>query len=133
MARLLLRDSSPVRAMARLYRFGAMQTCYLSTNFQASLGRFLRPALLLLFCFLQTAQAGFQTLWEIGSEDNLPKYNFDPRHGLAWPNWRNDPAPGQVTRSPGDPQYSATSNPPSDDDFYLTGFYPAGFNALTND
>src|SRR3954467_14145418 len=79
------------------------------------------------------ARGQFQLLWEIGTEINPPQLYFDPRHGFVWMNWRNDPAPGQVTRLPGDPQYSPTNNPAADDDFYMAGFYPAGFNHLTND
>ncbi len=72
-------------------------------------------------------------MWLIGSEDNPLEFTFNPRHGFAWANWRNDPPPGQVTRLPGDPDYQPTNNPAADDDFYLAGFYPAGFNGLTND
>jgi uncharacterized protein (DUF1800 family) len=111
-----------------------MQACYLSTTLMRFRRRSLRFVLALISGFIPLlAHAEFQTLWEIGSEDNPLSYNFTPRHGLAWLNWNNDPAPGQVTRLLGDPLYSPTNNPKADDDFYLTGFYPAGFNFLTND
>src|SRR4051812_42172137 len=102
-----------------------MQTCCLNTRLTRLRGRFLRSLLCLAF-FLPwaTARAGFQTLWLIGSEDNPAQFTFAPRHGFAWPNWNNDPAPGQVTRVPGDSQYSSTNNPKADDDFYMAGFYP---------
>ena len=87
----------------------------------------------MFFLLCAKAHAAFQTLWEIGSEDNPVNFGFDPRHGFSWLNWINDPAPGQVTRLPGDPQYNPTNNPKADDDFYMAGFYPAGFNSLTND
>ncbi|MEN9677948.1 MAG: hypothetical protein RIS76_3844, partial [Verrucomicrobiota bacterium] len=43
----------------------------------------------------------------------------------------NDLPPGRVTRLVGDPQYDAATNPGPDDDWYTTGTYPSGFNALT--
>jgi uncharacterized protein (DUF1800 family) len=79
------------------------------------------------------SKAQFQPLWLIGSEDNPVQFTLDTPNGFAPQNWRNDPPPGQVTRLPGDPDYQPTNNPAADDDFYMAGFYPAGFNGLTND
>src|SRR4051812_7541297 len=96
--------------------------------------RRITPFLGLLLLFLPPlARADYQTLWLIGDEYNPIQFGIDPRHGFAWGNWANNPAPGAVTRLPGDPLYSPTNNPRADDDFYLAGFYPAGFNGLTND
>jgi uncharacterized protein (DUF1800 family) len=77
-------------------------------------------------------RAEFRLLWEIGTEENPVQFGFDVRHGFAGANRINDPPPGEVTRLPGDPQYNPTNHPPVDDDFYLAGFYPAGFNRLTS-
>jgi hypothetical protein len=85
--------------------------------------------LLLLFAF--ESRADYQTLWLIGGEYNPVQFLFDVRYGFAGANWVNDPAPGAVTRLPGDPLYNSTNNPGADDDFYLAGYYPAGFNGLT--
>src|ERR1051326_8762735 len=119
--------------MRPLYRFGAMQTCCLSTRLTRLRGRFLRSLLCLTF-FLSWARAhaSFQTLWLIGNEDNPVQYSLAPRNGFSWFNANNDPAPGQVTRLPGDPQCNPTNNPRADDDFYMAGFYPSGFNFLTD-
>src|SRR6266704_3244717 len=86
-----------------------------------------------LLSLQSVSRAEFQFLWEIGTEENPPQINFDVRHGFAHVNWYNDPPPGQVTRLPGDPDYNPTNNPIADDDFYMAGFFPAGFNGLTND
>src|SRR5215831_18749777 len=78
----------------------------------------IRSLLTVITLFVALAgQAQFQTLWEIGGEDNPVQFGFDPRYGFSWPNWRNDPPPGQVTRLPGDPDYQLTNNPAADDDF----------------
>ena len=42
-----------------------------------------------------------------------------------------DAAPGLVTRTTSDWLYNGMSNPLADDDYYLPGVYPAGFNGLT--
>jgi len=86
----------------------------------------------ILFVGTLNARAGFQLLWQIGGDDNPVQSNYDPRHGFAWGNQKNDQAPGEVTRLPGDPLYNPIYNPAADDDFYEAGTYPAGFNGLTN-
>src|SRR5882672_4583947 len=122
-----------------------MRIFYRSEEFDASgRGKFCCPIfsaiwtkknlLLAILLLLGTAaRAEFHLLWEIGTEENPPQVNFDVRHGFSTGNRVSKPAPGQVTRLPGDPQYNPTNNPTADDDFYLAGFYPRGFNALTND
>src|SRR6266576_2982707 len=88
---------------------------------------------MLLFAASLRSHAEFQLLWQIGSDDNPAQDSFTARHGFAWASTTNQPAPGQVTRLPGDPLYDPVNNPKSDDDFYEAGTYPAGFNGLTND
>ena len=56
----------------------------------------------------------------------IPYAEFQPQNN------RNDPPPGQVTRVAGDPQYNPLTNPGRDDDFYVRGIYPPGFNSLTS-
>ncbi len=90
-------------------------------------------SLIILFIGTLNARAGFDLLWQIGGDDNPVQSNYEPRHGFSWSNLKNDPAPGEVTRLPGDPLYDPANNPMSDDDFYEAGIYPAGFNGLTND
>src|SRR5262245_14349158 len=86
---------------------------------------------LLLLLAPSPSRADYQTLWLIGGEYNPAQFGFDVHYGFAGANWVNDPAPGAVTRLPGDPFYNPTNNPRADDDFYLAGSYPAGFNGLT--
>ncbi|MBX3734689.1 MAG: PQQ-dependent sugar dehydrogenase [Verrucomicrobiae bacterium] len=75
--------------------------------------------------------------WDIGQEDPVDGNSANGRNPPFWEfrqeNGRADAAPGRVTRDPGDPQYAAASNPGVDDDYYLAGFYPAGFNRLPAD
>src|SRR5437588_1507445 len=78
-------------------------------------------------------RAEFQTLWLIGGEDNPAQFSFNLRHGFSPANDINDPPPGKVTRLPGDPLFDPVNNPLADDDFYLAGLYPAGFNGLVGD
>jgi uncharacterized protein (DUF1800 family) len=95
-----------------------------------------RISLLLLGILLlapAVSRGEFQVLWLIGGEDNPIQFGFDLRYGFAAANRVNDPPPGAVTRLPGDPLYNPTNNPAADDDFYEAGFYPSGFNGLTND
>lgn len=70
-------------------------------------------------------------VWQIGTDDDPDVEPYQPSGEFSVENGRNDPAPGGVTRLPGDPQYDPNLNPPADDDFYFQGVYPAGFNALT--
>lgn len=75
------------------------------------------------------AESG-RTVWQIGT-DNVPtEVPYDPAAEFSIQNGRNDPAPGLVTRIPGDPEFNAGTNPGADDDFYFAGYYPAGFNGL---
>ena len=66
-----------------------------------------------------------QWQWTIGVRNAVPSHAE-----FAIENGRADPAPGKVTRLPGDPQYATASNPTADDDFYFAGLYPIGFNGL---
>jgi len=66
----------------------------------------------------------------IGEDDDpdqtpyLPYDEFRPQNDL------NDPPPGRATRPPEDPDHIAAGNPGADDDFYVRGNYPKGFNGL---
>ncbi|MBL9174700.1 MAG: cadherin repeat domain-containing protein, partial [Verrucomicrobiales bacterium] len=72
-----------------------------------------------------------RTLWQIGV-DSPPGTTAPATFAeFSLQNGRTDPAPGFVTRLPGDPEYVANTNPGADDDFYFSGNYPAGFNGLT--
>ncbi|MCW5557616.1 MAG: chitobiase/beta-hexosaminidase C-terminal domain-containing protein [Verrucomicrobiae bacterium] len=70
-------------------------------------------------------------VWQIGTDDDPGVAPYQPSGEFSTENGRNDPAPGAVTRLPGDPQYDPDANPSADDDFYFLGVYPAGFNGLT--
>ncbi|MFO1458695.1 MAG: putative Ig domain-containing protein [Verrucomicrobiota bacterium] len=70
-------------------------------------------------------------VWQIGVDDNPAVPPYDPSREFSPENRANDPAPGAVTRLPGDPLYVLATNPTADDDFYTAGRYPAGFNGLT--
>jgi uncharacterized protein (DUF1800 family) len=73
-----------------------------------------------------------QTLWQIGVDDLPTVLPYRPTFEFSIENGRNDARPGKVTRLPGDPEYVAATNPMADDDFYIAGTYPIGFNGLTN-
>ncbi|MEN9678813.1 MAG: hypothetical protein RIS76_4709, partial [Verrucomicrobiota bacterium] len=77
------------------------------------------------------AHAGFLTVWQVGTDSSPLPLGAYPTSEFSVENSRNDPPPGLVTRLPGDPRYSATSNPSADDDFYFAGNFPVGFNGLT--
>jgi len=64
--------------------------------------------------------------------DDLPSSGRAPFGEFVEENHRNDPAPGNVTRLPGDPHHDPDANPSADDDHYLKGEYPSGFNNLAN-
>ncbi|MBX3731534.1 MAG: cadherin-like domain-containing protein [Verrucomicrobiae bacterium] len=83
------------------------------------------------FGFVPNPAPTWSTLWQIGVDDDPAVLPYGPFKEFSQENGRNDAPPGQVTRLPGDPQYSATANPTADDDFYIAGTYPAGFNGLT--
>jgi len=77
-----------------------------------------------------------RTHWLIGAADRAadspPGVPYEPYKEFAVENALVDTPPGAVTRSPGDPEYDANNNPGPDDDFYLDGWYPAGFNRLAS-
>ncbi|MBN8246829.1 MAG: CotH kinase family protein, partial [Verrucomicrobia bacterium] len=70
-----------------------------------------------------------RTVWQIGTDQ---VGSADPSAEFTLQNGKNDPAPGMVTRLAGDPQLNPNPalNPSADDDFYFSGVYPSGFNAL---
>jgi hypothetical protein len=72
-----------------------------------------------------------RALWEIGTDapPNSDATTIFGEFGRA--NSLNDPAPGFVTRRPGDFLYVRETNPEPDDDYYFAGVYPPGFNALS--
>jgi hypothetical protein len=72
----------------------------------------------------------FKLLWQIGLDDSPTSVPYVPYGEFSIENRVDDAAPGRVTRIPGDPLYSATTNPDRDDDYYCKGVYPVGFNGL---
>src|SRR4051794_19468556 len=76
-------------------------------------------------------QAQLQPVWQIGVDDDPFQSGYNPTHEFSQENFINDLPPGKVTRLPGDPLYNAATNPTADDDFYLAGTFPVGFNNLT--
>jgi hypothetical protein len=85
----------------------------------------------LLLLFAATAVAEPQIIWQIGIDDDPFASGYNAAGEFSVENYSNDNRPGKVTRMPGDPLYNATNNPAADDDFYLAGTYPSGFNGLT--
>lgn len=69
-------------------------------------------------------------VWQIGTDDNPSTTPYRPYVEFGIENGQNDIRPGKVTRLPGDPEYVGPTNPAADDDFYLAGIYPSGFNGL---
>ncbi|MEN9675122.1 MAG: hypothetical protein RIS76_1018, partial [Verrucomicrobiota bacterium] len=67
---------------------------------------------------------------QVGIDDDPQVIPYIPYREFQSENNRNDPAPGRVTRLPGDPEYDAGANPSAEDDFYVRGIYPDRFNAL---
>src|SRR5688572_22922913 len=86
----------------------------------------------LLTLVATTLRAEPQPFWQIGVDEDPFQSGYSPTDEFSSENYVNDLRPGKVTRLPGDPLYNAANNPTADDDFYLAGTYPAGFNALTN-
>lgn len=78
-----------------------------------------------------TAPAQLHLVWQIGQDEDPFASGYAPTDEFSQENFQNDPRPGRVTRLPGDPLYNAGNNPGRDDDFYLAGTYPIGFNGLT--
>ena len=66
------------------------------------------------------ATADLQTVWRIGVDGDPYQSGYDPTGEFSQENGLNDPRPGQVTRLPGDPLYSGSTNA-ADDDFYCAG------------
>lgn len=71
------------------------------------------------------------TVWQIGDDEDPFLQGYSPANEFSQESYTNNPPPGQVTRLPGDPLYNASNNPARDDDHYLAGAYPSGFNGLT--
>jgi uncharacterized protein (DUF1800 family) len=90
----------------------------------------LRAICLIFLAAFSPGQAAMSSWWQVGLDDSphSPNYNATAEFGAE--NNQNDAAPGRVTRRPEDPLYLPASNPGPDDDFYLAGTYPAGFNRL---
>ena len=72
----------------------------------------------------------FRVAWQVGVDDDPLREPYAPYGEFSMENGRADPAPGAVTRLPGDPSHQASGNPGPDDDYYCAGIYPAGFNGL---
>ena len=77
----------------------------------------------ILFGVASFARGAIQPVWQIGVDDDPFTSGYNPTHEFSQENGLNDPPPGTI--------YNATNNPVADDDFYLAGNYPAGFNGLT--
>ena len=74
-----------------------------------------------------------RTVWQLGVDAPTGSSGAVSYAEFSIENSLNDPAPGRVTRLPGDPVYvDAASNPRADDDYYFGGVYPAGFNGLSS-
>ena len=71
-------------------------------------------------------------LWQIGADEDPFSSNYAPTDEFSQESGGANNGPGLVTRLPGDPLYSAGSNPLPDDHFYTAGSYPIGFNGLTS-
>ncbi len=84
----------------------------------------------LLFIPVGAAFGSPVIVWQAGVDEDPFSPGYAPTDEFAPANYSNTPAPGSVTRVPGDPLYNAGANPAPDDDFYFAGTYPAGFNAL---
>ena len=69
---------------------------------------------------------------QVGVDDDPAVLPYSPIREFSVENGRRDPAPGGVTRLPRDPLFDAAKNPGADDDFYVRGIYPRGFNGLTD-
>ena len=87
--------------------------------------------LLGLLCLAAPANSAPLPVWFIGIDEDPLSSGYNPTDEFSQENFINDPRPGKVTRIPGDPLYNAANNPDRDDDFYLAGIYPSGFNGLT--
>ena len=74
--------------------------------------------------------SSLRTVWQVGENAPPGASSTVMMAEFSMPNNRSNPAPGLVTRVPGDPLYAAATNPGVDDDFYFAGTYPAGFNGL---
>jgi uncharacterized protein (DUF1800 family) len=69
-----------------------------------------------------TAQAGWRTLWLIGEDADPLREGVSQAAEFAAEDGRVNPPPGTV--------YDPATNRFADDDFYVAGRYPIGFNAL---
>jgi uncharacterized protein (DUF1800 family) len=71
-------------------------------------------------------------VWQLGEDEDPLSNNYNPGNEFGYVTYATNPAPGLVTRLPGDPLYPGPgANPTQDDHFYFAGTYPAGFNGLT--
>src|SRR5687767_318841 len=84
----------------------------------------------ILFVVISPLHAALENIWKIGVDEDPLQSGYNPIDDFSQENFINDSRPGRVTRLPGDPLYSAGSNPTADDDFYVAGTYPSGFNGL---
>ncbi len=71
------------------------------------------------------------TLWQIGQDEDPYAGGYNPTDEFMFESGSGNPAPGRVTRFPGDPLYNSATNPDRDDHFYQAGTFPTGFNGLT--
>jgi hypothetical protein len=87
--------------------------------------------LVALLCLGAFAKAAPLPVWFIGVDEDPLASGYNATDEFSQENFINDLRPGKVTRIPGDPLYNAGNNPDRDDDYYLAGTYPIGFNGLT--
>jgi uncharacterized protein (DUF1800 family) len=71
-----------------------------------------------------------QTVWLIGVDEDPLRSGYNPTDEFSSESGSFNKPPGRVTRRPEDPFYG-TNNPAKDDDHYLAGTFPIGFNGLT--
>jgi uncharacterized protein (DUF1800 family) len=71
-----------------------------------------------------------QSVWIIGQDEDPLRSGYNPTDEFSSESGSPNKPPGRVTRRPEDPLYG-TNNPAKDDDHYLAGTFPIGFNSLT--
>ena len=99
---------------------------------RATVHRFLRMLPLILGLSVAPAlSAAPETVWLIGVDEDPLRSGYNPADEFSSESGSANRPPGRVTRRVEDPLYT-TNNPSRDDDHYLVGTFPVGFNGLTN-
>ncbi len=98
---------------------------------RATVQRLIRTlALILGLAAAPALSAAPQTVWLIGVDEDPLRSGYNPSDEFSPESGSPNKPPGRVTRRPEDPLYS-TNNPAKDDDHYMAGTFPIGFNSLT--